>query len=63
VLRLIIRCPQLINPIDAGTSKARTAVAGELPLARGASTSDFGGRAEAHAAIPVGVDRLPHRHR
>jgi hypothetical protein len=23
----------------------------------------FGGRAEAQAAIPVGVDRLPHRHR
>ena len=23
----------------------------------------FGGRAEAHAAIPVGVDRLPHRYR
>jgi hypothetical protein len=25
--------------------------------------SDFGARAEAHAALPVGVDRLPHRHR
>jgi ParB family chromosome partitioning protein len=31
--------------------------------ARAASASDLGGRAEAHAAIPVGVDRLPHRHR
>jgi hypothetical protein len=53
------RAPRAFHAVG----EARAYVRARTRSARGASASDFGGRAEAHAAIPVGVDRLPHRHR